>query len=627
MRAPLFRMIRRAALPAVLLLFAGAAAAAPPLLLQSGKDRFAVGPRAAYLKDPDGKRTIREVASPAFADRFTDSAVETLNFGMTDAAFWVTFTVMHPPDMPEKEWILEIAHPLLEDIALYSPAGNGKWTVRKSGVNRHYDDRDIRAVAFAFTLRTAPGERLTLFLRAASQSSVQLPLALWRPAAFTEKVGRKQFGFGLYYGGMLVMILYNFVLLLYIRDRSYLYYLLFIISFTLFQFSVNGLAVKYFWQNSPWWATRCVALFVTLTEVWLVQFSRSFLDTRGHAPRLDTLLRGCMTAAAVLAVSSLIGKHAVNIKLAAVLGILETATILITGAVCLKKGHPMARTFLLAWSLFLLGGFVYAARALGLFPTNFLTTYAIQFGSTAVVVLLSLGLAARLNLEKKEKYLAKKDAVAAYEEILKAREAAVASLGKADRLKGEFLSKTAENLERLADMVKRNAASARQADELMERMRRVVHDAETAVGRLTASMDDISASSREATRIVTAINDIAFQTNMLALNAAIEAARAGNAGEGFAVVADEVRNLAGRAADAAAETAGLLQGNMDSIAKGADMVGRTRSAFDQVKTLSEKAGGAISSISSASEAQTRGIEEINRSMTDVSKGSAADGAK
>ena len=107
----------------------------------------------------------------------------------------------------------------------------------------------------------------------------------------------------------------------------------------------------------------------------------------------------------------------------------------------------------------------------------------------------------------------------------------------------------------------------------------VVSRANDSMRNLTTSMDEITKASEDTSKIIKTIDEIAFQTNLLALNAAVEAARAGEAGAGFAVVADEVRNLAMRAAEAAKNTSGLIEGTIKKIKAGFDLVDRNERGF------------------------------------------------
>ena len=132
-------------------------------------------------------------------------------------------------------------------------------------------------------------------------------------------------------------------------------------------------------------------------------------------------------------------------------------------------------------------------------------------------------------------------------------------------------------------------------------------------------MEEISAASQETFKIIKTIDEIAFQTNLLALNAAVEAARAGEAGAGFAVVADEVRNLAMRAAEAARNTAGLIEGTVNKVKDGSGIVAKTNSAFSQVAESVQKATTVIAEIAAASREQAQGIAQISTAVASMDK--------
>jgi len=181
------------------------------------------------------------------------------------------------------------------------------------------------------------------------------------------------------------------------------------------------------------------------------------------------------------------------------------------------------------------------------------------------------------------------------------------------------IEETSSSLEEMSSMTKQNATNAGQADSLMQEANQVVGQANDSMTQLTGSMEDISKASEETSKIIKTIDKIAFQTNLLALNAAVEAARAGEAGAGFAVVADEVRNLAMRAADAAKDTANLIEGTVKKINQGGTLVADTNAAFGKVSESASKVGDLVGEIAAASNEQAEGIEQLNRAVVEMDK--------
>ncbi len=181
------------------------------------------------------------------------------------------------------------------------------------------------------------------------------------------------------------------------------------------------------------------------------------------------------------------------------------------------------------------------------------------------------------------------------------------------------LEETSSSIEEIASMTNKNAYNAGQANILMTDTTGVVEEANQALKELTQSMNEISEAGEETGRIIKTIDEIAFQTNLLALNAAVEAARAGESGAGFAVVANEVRSLAMRAADAAKNTAGLIEGTVKKVKNGSEIVLKTNEAFFRAATGAKKVGELVSEIAAASREQSQGIGEINKAVAEMKR--------
>jgi len=197
--------------------------------------------------------------------------------------------------------------------------------------------------------------------------------------------------------------------------------------------------------------------------------------------------------------------------------------------------------------------------------------------------------------------------------------AASQSLAEGSSEQAASIEETSSSLEEMSSMTKQNADNAGQADTLMKGANEIVGRANESMTELTASMVEISRASDETSKIIKTIDEIAFQTNLLALNAAVEAARAGEAGAGFAVVADEVRNLAMRAADAAKNTANLIEGTVMKVKDGSELVTRTNEAFGEMAESAAKVGELVAEIAAASREQAQGINQVNQAVAEMDK--------
>ena len=188
------------------------------------------------------------------------------------------------------------------------------------------------------------------------------------------------------------------------------------------------------------------------------------------------------------------------------------------------------------------------------------------------------------------------------------------------------LEETSSSLEEMSSITMQNAENTKQAESLTKTAKHVVDQANQSMSEVIGAMQEISKSSQETSKIIKTIDEIAFQTNLLALNAAVEAARAGEAGAGFAVVADEVRSLAMRAAEAAKNTAHLIEGTVTKVKDGSSLVDKTHAAFSEVAVNVGKVNDLISDITNASDQQAQGIGQINKAvaqMEDVVQQTAA----
>lgn len=179
------------------------------------------------------------------------------------------------------------------------------------------------------------------------------------------------------------------------------------------------------------------------------------------------------------------------------------------------------------------------------------------------------------------------------------------------------LEETAASMEQLTATVKLNAENAREASQLADTATETAGKGSTLVSEVVETMDGIAASSKQIAEITSVINSIAFQTNILALNAAVEAARAGEQGRGFAVVAGEVRTLASRSAQAAKEIKALIDNSTHSVGMGSQQVSDAGKTMKEIVAAVTRVTDIMGEIASASEEQSRGIEQVSLAVSQM----------
>ena len=188
------------------------------------------------------------------------------------------------------------------------------------------------------------------------------------------------------------------------------------------------------------------------------------------------------------------------------------------------------------------------------------------------------------------------------------------NLSERTELQASSLEQTTSNMAIMTTTVQKNAASAAKANTLAIKARAQAMQGGNVVNSAVSSMQKINQSSNKIAGIIGVIDEIAFKTNLLALNAAVEAARAGEQGRGFAVVASEVRNLACRSATAAKEIKALIQDSIAKVDEGSHLVNQSGETLSSIMSSVESVADIIGNIATASQAQTQGIEEVNKAV-------------
>ena len=353
------------------------------------------------LRDPAHALTPEAAWRARDAGGFVPLPNRNASFGFTRDALWFHLRVENR-ERATARWVLAIQQPRLDRIDVWVRHDDGRRSTQALGdavpfAARSYEHRwpnlaiDLAAIGGADVL-----------LRVESDSSVQLPLALFTPSELYRSTHAEQIGIGLYYGILLALLLYNLAVLLSIRDASYLHYVLYVLAFGLMMLSFNAVGFQYLWPESPRWQDLALPLGLGGLLASTIAFARSFLDLRRQLPRVARLIDVVIVLAAALVAAACVG-YEYEALIALNVGVIAMGLV-VTGSaiVCAARGSRPAMYFLLAWSLLIAGGVALPLSSFGLLPRTFLTEYSVQFGSAAEMLLLSFSLAHRINLLKGE---------------------------------------------------------------------------------------------------------------------------------------------------------------------------------------------------------------------------------
>ncbi|MCA0394752.1 MAG: sensor domain-containing diguanylate cyclase [Proteobacteria bacterium] len=371
-----------------------AARAQAPLELGPRSTDAALSPHVSYRHDATlsdrPEDAWRHVAEGDFAPLPDGKDA----FGFQRGAFWFHATVVNR-NPGETRWLLVQEYPLSDRLDLYLRYPDGRTQHFAGGDHLPFHARSISYRHPNFQVDLPPGQPVEVLLRVESESSMQVPLHLYTPAAFTEISRDAQLAIGLYYGILLALFFYNLVLWISLRDASYFWYLCHITAFGLVLFTLNGLGFEYLWPDSPWMADHMVPISICLALIAMLQFARTFLELSHRAPRLNLGTIALIGFFVLFGIASVWLPYRLSTPVASRAVLLGVLWILFTTIQVVRQGYAPAKLLLLAWSMFLLGTAVFTLLAFGMLPKNFATEYGVQIGSALEMLLLSIALGYR----------------------------------------------------------------------------------------------------------------------------------------------------------------------------------------------------------------------------------------
>lgn len=374
---------------------------------------------ASVLVDPSNTLSFQQVTNPAYQSKFKPATNwgNELNFGFGTDTYWIKLP-LSAGNTEKTKWVLEIPYFGLDHIDLYHPDGS----VVKTGSLLPIESRGLfyRYYAFPIDLESRISD---FYLKVHSKQNITVPLRLWDQSSFDRHLQTDALIQAFYYGGLGVLAAFNFLIFLYLRDRSHLYYSLFAIFFGLGIFAGNGFGRLYIWTQSPGWDQISQVILLLLGTIAALLFTASFLNTKENQPVVDRILRILAVVLMAYCVLLMLSEYAGLSKillftLFPYLVMPVIATVLYAGARAWKAKQYSAKFFLLAWGILCAGGLMASLRQLDVIPTNWLTSYALQIASSLEMMLLSFALASRIQHERLLREKAQLEALTSKESLV-----------------------------------------------------------------------------------------------------------------------------------------------------------------------------------------------------------------
>ena len=394
--------LRHSLLLLALLVALPAAAAYPNQPLSTDHDGKISARHLAYWIGDEAISSAKPLKPELDAQQWQRVARTPVNMGFVDQPVWFRLKIYNPSSQLQQRY-LEIAYPLLDDVRIYVYSGDTLIDSSAFGDEFPFDNRPIQYPSFVKQLSVPSGATIDLLVRVESISSLQFPVSLWQGDSLLHTTSIDTLLNGIYYGTLLVMLIYNLFAYINARESKYLYYAFYITSIGTFFACMSGIGSQYLWPESAGISKRIIVLSLASTIFFAGLFTRSFLALPDNRPLLDKLLRGISGIGAAIAVSSLFLPYSLVIQPMILMIVCAASIALLSGFVRWRDGHPAAMLFCLAWLILGFGGTAMAANKLGWVPRTPITEYTAQLGSMLEFILLSLALIQQLNIERQAK--------------------------------------------------------------------------------------------------------------------------------------------------------------------------------------------------------------------------------
>ncbi len=349
-----------------------------------------------YLEDASGELTFGQVRNAPYAEQFAFYGDDPPQIGFTTSAWWVRLTVVNETDKQQSIHLRQ-DYPLIDHLDFWAPDANNSYKKQSTGDRKIFSARPVEHRNLLLPIELRANSEAVVYLRFASDGPINIGLSAHLEQAMIENVSNSELGIGLYFGGFLVLVIYNIFIFVAVRDRTFIFYLLYLISYGVYFAVHNGLAFQHFWPNNPWLANQSLLVLLTTTLFCGLAFSMLFLNPKERSKRYYKLGNILLILLVVAFFAVFAVPYQTIILILALFSMATTLLIMMMGISSLLSGYRPARYFMLAWTALLIGVIVYMLKTFGLLPHNAITHYGFQIGSLIEMTLLSVALSSKVS--------------------------------------------------------------------------------------------------------------------------------------------------------------------------------------------------------------------------------------
>ena len=386
-----------------------------PVVLTAQTAVVGVGRALEYYEDKSAALSFEAIVHDSSLE-WQRVPADKPSFGFTRSAYWFRFTVQNmafplgKKDFWNAGWLVEMDYPPLDHITFYAKDTNGKWDSAEMGDQLPFSARQIQHRNYIVPLMLDDTLPHQYYLKIITESSLQVPLTVYRNQEFASANTRFDMFYGSLFGTMLTLIAYNLVLFFTMRVPSYLFFVLYMIGAASYFASISGYA-QYIVGDIPWLANRLTLAVLFVAYAGLAFFGRLFLQTSRYAPLLDKMHLGSGFYGLIGIGLSFVLPYRINAIIASVLVLFVTMLCLVSGVIILRRGNRSALNFLVALAAFLVSALAALLRNVGLVPSGIFTVHGVEIGSAIEGVLFSFALSSQYRSLKKQKETAQREAL------------------------------------------------------------------------------------------------------------------------------------------------------------------------------------------------------------------------